>query len=172
MDTLKLGGGAFGDIYCCTHKMRPALAAAVKITRPTVLDTKGKGPIKGYDEIESRCQEIKALRKLQEERGKERERAHILQLYEYFWKGSHLHIVTERLGKDLYSWIKDHSNFTEQIAKGVAKRLLQAIKFMHERGVVHRDLKPYNILFKVRSLFLLYRCRIASATQLTVRSSL
>jgi serine/threonine protein kinase len=55
----------------------------------------------------------------------------------------------ERLGKDLHSWIKEQPIFTEQTAKGVAKKLLQAMQLMHSQGVVHRDLKPINILFKV-----------------------
>jgi serine/threonine protein kinase len=144
----QLGRGTFGEVYACTHKRNPSIVAALKFTEPTVRDTK-LGRISGYGDIERRYHEVKLLLKLQV-RGPERHRSLMLQLHECFWNGSELHIVTERLGRDLHSWIREQPVFMEHTAKGVAKRLLQALKFMHERGVVHRDLKPHNILFKVR----------------------
>ncbi|MBL8965252.1 MAG: hypothetical protein JNK70_14495, partial [Phycisphaerae bacterium] len=37
-------------------------------------------------------------------------------------------------------WRKKH--FTEMEAASIMKRLVSAVAFMHQRGVVHRDLKP------------------------------
>jgi hypothetical protein len=37
-------------------------------------------------------------------------------------------------------------HFSEQDAVEMTKKLVSAIKYMHEHGVVHRDLKPENML--------------------------
>jgi serine/threonine protein kinase len=54
------------------------------------------------------------------------------------------------LGMDLRDWFKTHRQpLTERVASEVAQRVLSAIEFCHDHGVMHRDLKPDNILFKV-----------------------
>lgn len=37
-------------------------------------------------------------------------------------------------------------NLLENIASNLFKQLLLAIQFLHKNGVVHRDLKPHNII--------------------------
>ena len=46
--------------------------------------------------------------------------------------------------------IQQLDNFSESIASNVMKQLLSAIAFCHEKGVMHRDLKPDNMLITLK----------------------
>lgn len=40
----------------------------------------------------------------------------------------------------------------EEMAKELALQLFQGIKYLHQHGVVHRDLKPNNLLVSKGSM--------------------
>lgn len=52
------------------------------------------------------------------------------------------------LGGELYQYLKKHQVMSEPIARGILKQIVQAMLYCHSRGVVHRDLKLENVLFK------------------------
>lgn len=55
----------------------------------------------------------------------------------------HTYLVLEWLkGGELLERIRHKDHFTETEASRIMKQLVKAVDFMHERGVVHRDLKP------------------------------
>ena len=58
-------------------------------------------------------------------------------------EGSH-YLVLEEFGKDI-----SHLKPNNAIAFEVAKRSLEALKNLHQLGIVHGDIKPHNILFRV-----------------------
>ncbi|CAI5519027.1 unnamed protein product [Closterium sp. Naga37s-1] len=49
-------------------------------------------------------------------------------------------------GGMLYDGIKAEGSYSEQRAAGMVRQIVQAVQYMHERGVVHRDLKLKNFL--------------------------
>jgi len=58
-----------------------------------------------------------------------------------------LHLVLEYVsGGDLFQLLAAKGRYSEAQAAKFMKRLLEALEYMHGRGVVHRDLKPENIL--------------------------
>ena len=55
----------------------------------------------------------------------------------------HTYIVLQLLrGGELLQRIRKKKHFTETEAAQIMKKLVSAVNFMHNQGVVHRDLKP------------------------------
>merc|ERR1719171_2023040 len=60
-----------------------------------------------------------------------------------------LYLVLELLtGGELFDSIIAKGHYSEADARTLTITLLDAIKYLHSRGVAHRDLKPENILLK------------------------
>lgn len=57
------------------------------------------------------------------------------------------YIISELMtGGDLYQYMDKHTRLSENQAALVIYYLLESIKYLHECGIVHRDIKPDNIL--------------------------
>lgn len=62
-------------------------------------------------------------------------------------QAQYIMIVMELIqGGELASFIRNGQGLDEQIVKSVMKQTTEGIKFIHDRDVVHRDLKVENIL--------------------------
>ncbi|XP_036140317.1 MAP/microtubule affinity-regulating kinase 3 [Monomorium pharaonis] len=75
----------------------------------------------------------------------------IVRLYETIWCGSMYYLVTElATGGDLCTHIKEQpaGKLDENTARLYARQLVAALKHMHSKGVVHRDLKMENIVLQ------------------------
>lgn len=57
-----------------------------------------------------------------------------------------IYIVSELVEGDLYSIIKSSQKFEEDHVKFIIYQILRALKYQHSGKVLHRDLKPRNIL--------------------------
>ena len=74
--------------------------------------------------------------------------AHILNVYEYYEDETHLYIVTELCtGGELFDKVIEKKRLTEEEASVIMEQVLSAVVFCHTRGIVHRDMKPENIIF-------------------------
>lgn len=52
-------------------------------------------------------------------------------------------------GADLKELIIKKKSFQEEEVAVIARSLLQSIAYCHKRGIVHRDIRPENILLEV-----------------------
>lgn len=70
----------------------------------------------------------------------------IIQLYETFSDDSHVFIVYENLpGKDLDSYLQEYSPMARNDLGRFGSKLAQAIKYIHSKGVVHRNVSPQTV---------------------------
>ena len=73
---------------------------------------------------------------------------HICTFYEAYLDHKYVHLVMEYCpGGELYLELERVGTFDEGRARSLMRQSLQALKHLHDMGVVHRDLKPENILF-------------------------
>ena len=64
-----------------------------------------------------------------------------------------MYIVTPLMDSDLERLIESRQQLTDRHLRFLAFQLLAAVSYLHSAGVLHRDLKPQNLLInKVRSL--------------------
>ena len=67
----------------------------------------------------------------------------ILGMYGCFDDKTHLYIVLEYMdGGTLYEQLKKTSKLNEPQTAAIIKQMAEAIDYLHDMGIAHRDLKP------------------------------
>ncbi|KAI0160455.1 kinase-like domain-containing protein [Xylariaceae sp. FL1272] len=76
-----------------------------------------------------------------------------------FWvdgpNGRHLCLVLPVLGGTLWDWSytqTDHDNNRIIRRKEICRKIIKSVKFLHNHGVCHGDIKPQNIMVKIHNL--------------------
>jgi len=126
----KIGEGGMAQVYLAERE-QDGLQLVLK-----VLDSRLRA-----DEIFFRrfVQEYKLVAGLQNE--------YVAHIYDQGFAGEHPYIAMEYLsGGTLAARI--HEGMTSLTALRIVSQIARALEAIHERGVVHRDLKPPNILFR------------------------
>jgi serine/threonine protein kinase len=78
----------------------------------------------------------------------------VVQYVEHIDWEEYLYIVMEYVpGGDLGSLINQHGRLPEFDVNTMACQLLSALKYLHNKGITHRDVKPDNILISSRDPF-------------------
>ena len=99
--------------------------------------SKNKMKMKNYDMVRN---EIEVLKLCQH--------PNIVRLYNVHENVDFIFLVTELLtGGTLRDFMKNHNNnIPEETAKSMIKSIASAIDYMGKYGIVHRDVKPINIM--------------------------
>jgi len=83
----------------------------------------------------------------------------IVELVDVYEDAEYVHIVTDLCkGGELFDRIIEKASnsdngskcFAEDDAARVILQVLEAVSYMHKRGIVHRDIKPENILYETK----------------------
>ena len=79
-----------------------------------------------------------------------REEPSIVRIHDYFLEPDQCYLVLELLpGKNLLDRIKQKGTFTEVEARDACRSILEGLKYMHQKRIVHRNLKPESLLVVV-----------------------
>lgn len=127
----QLGEGSYSTVVLATDKITN-IKYAVKILdkRHIIKEKKVK-----YVNIEKH-----ALNRLSNRVG-------VVSLYFTFQDKDSLYFVLDYASNgELLSLIKKYNTLSEECTRHFGAQILDAIKYMHDNGVIHRDIKPENIL--------------------------
>ena len=127
-----IGHGAFGKVNIALHILSGHIVAIKSFNK-----------IKKSFPLNRIYYEIKLLKKL-------RNHKNIIKYFEHFETEKYFCIVMENIsGGNLLNAINKMSKFSESMARNIFKQLIQTIKYLHNMNIVHRDIKPDNILLEL-----------------------
>ncbi len=135
----KLGSGGFGDTFLAEDTQMPSLRhCVIKQLKPI-----NNNP-EIYELVKQRFQrEAAILEKLGENNSQ------IPTLYAYFEEDEQFYLVQELIeGKTLKQLIKEEGILTESQIQNLLLNLLPVLEYVHSEGIVHRDIKPDNIIIR------------------------
>ena len=125
----KEGEGTYGVVYKARDKKTGKLVALKKI----------KHAVSEEGVPSTSLREIATLKHLQH--------PCVVKLIDYDYSESKLYLVFEHVDKDLKKFINSTNGLLKPaIIKSFSSQLIQGIEYCHMHGVLHRDLKPQNIL--------------------------
>ena len=123
-DRVKIGMGAFATVY------KAELESS---------DNEGKVAVKRVDKIPDWNTESVILSKLSHK--------NIIQWFGCYETPKYGYIVTEYVeGSDLFDMIISCGYLTEVYTRKVFRKVASAVKYMHDNGYAHLDIKPENLL--------------------------
>ena len=71
----------------------------------------------------------------------------IVRVYDIVYREKLLFLVMEILaGGNLWQWVKANGKMPEKMACQALLEVGRALQLVHENGIVHRDIKPQNML--------------------------
>lgn len=127
-----LGAGGFGIVY---HAVDPIAdrEVAVKVPLPEMLLSP--------EVLERFSWEVRAAAQL--------DHPNILPTLETGYYGITPYIVTPYVsGPTLAAWLVSHPKTSPKMAAEIVRQLAEGVAHAHDRGILHRDLKPQNVLLK------------------------
>ncbi|KAG0041951.1 hypothetical protein BGZ83_001075, partial [Gryganskiella cystojenkinii] len=78
----------------------------------------------------------------------------IVKLHHYFLEKKELYMVFELMQGNLYQMMKDRNGLKleEPQVRSMIFQVLQGLQHMHSKGIMHRDMKPENLLVSTCTL--------------------
>uniref|UniRef100_A0A7S4BW06 Protein kinase domain-containing protein n=1 Tax=Chrysotila carterae TaxID=13221 RepID=A0A7S4BW06_CHRCT len=148
----KIGEGTYGVVYKAKNRASGELVALKKIR----LEAEDEG-------IPSTAiREISILKELQH--------PNIVRLHDVIHTEKKLTLVFEYLDQDLKKFLDTQDRLESGMIKSSLYQLLRGVEFCHERRVLHRDLKPQNLLINKEGELKLADFGLARAFGIPVRS--
>ena len=133
----QVGEGSFGKVYKGRRKYCGQVVALKFIP---------KGG-RSQKELKVLRQEIEILRTLQHE--------NIVLMLDYFETDDQMCVVTEFAQGELFEVLEDDRSLPEDEVRSIARQLVHALHYLHSHRIIHRDMKPQNILLGADSRVML-----------------
>jgi beta-lactam-binding protein with PASTA domain/predicted Ser/Thr protein kinase len=126
----RLGSGGMADVYCAEDQQLGRRVAVKLLYRRFAED----------DEFVERFK-----REAQSAAGLQH--PNIVGVYDRGeWDGTYYIAMEFLSGKTLKQLVREHGPMPPDLATDIVIQILRAAKFAHKRGVVHRDIKPHNVI--------------------------
>ncbi|KAL4423876.1 hypothetical protein ABPG75_001177 [Micractinium tetrahymenae] len=122
------GEGSFGKVWKARRTGSLQTVAVKLITKHG----------KNEKDLRNLRQEIEILRKLQH--------PNIIAMLDAFETKNDFCVVTEFAQGELFHILEDDRCLPESVVRSVARQLVQALHYLHSNRIIHRDMKPQNIL--------------------------
>ena len=123
-----VGEGSFGRVYKARRKFTGQITAMKFIAKHG----------KTEKDIKSLRQEIEILRGLKHD--------NIIAMVDAFETKAEFCVVTEFAQGELFEILEDDQRLPEEEVRRIAKQLVKALHYLHSNRIIHRDMKPQNIL--------------------------
>uniref|UniRef100_A0A1A9W2P4 non-specific serine/threonine protein kinase n=1 Tax=Glossina brevipalpis TaxID=37001 RepID=A0A1A9W2P4_9MUSC len=134
----KLGSGAFGFIRL-VYNRRTCDEYAMKIVTKNLLTT--NNPRTNLNDPNRVLNEAKIMKDLRH--------PCVITLYDIFDKPDSTYMIIQYMkGGDLLNRIVNNKRLSEKISKLYFYQMCHAVKYLHTKGITHRDLKPDNVLLQ------------------------
>eukprot|EP01123_Difflugia_compressa_P000597 TRINITY_DN106_c0_g1_i2.p1 TRINITY_DN106_c0_g1~~TRINITY_DN106_c0_g1_i2.p1 ORF type:complete len:295 (-),score=46.15 TRINITY_DN106_c0_g1_i2:322-1206(-) len=147
----KIGEGTYGVVYKAKDKTDGRFIALKKIR----LEHEDEGV------PSTAIREISVLKELQH--------PNIVSLLDVVNMPNKLYLVFEFLDQDLKKYMDSIPHFDPLLVKSYFKQLLEGLVYCHRRRVLHRDLKPQNLLIDRKGFLKLADFGLARAVCIPVR---
>eukprot|EP00051_Salpingoeca_urceolata_P006406 m.84746 g.84746 ORF g.84746 m.84746 type:complete len:562 (+) comp14817_c0_seq4:835-2520(+) len=128
-----IGNGAFAKVYMCQSFTKPHLALAVKVIEVN----NGMAGIGKPRNLADLLSEVRVMAKLHSD--------FIVRLHAHFIEADNLYLVIDRLGGDALSYLNRSHPLPEVAIRVMMTRLLRALDYLHDKGIIHRDVKLDNM---------------------------
>ncbi len=139
--TETLGRGGFGETFLAIDTHLPSgRKCVIKQLKPIINES--NIPQWMYERFE---QEARILEHLGEEQ------IQIPSLYAYFCEDKNFYLVQEWVeGVTLSNKVLKEGNLTPDEVEDILLKLLPVLDYIHQQNIVHRDIKPDNIIFRAK----------------------
>lgn len=124
----RIGEGSFGKVYKGRRKYTGQFVALKFISKANKTEA----------DLAALRKEISILRQLDHE--------NIILLLDYFETARDVVVVTEYAHGELLQILRDDGALPESTVRSIGLQLARALHYLHSHRIMHRDMKPQNVL--------------------------